>query len=81
MFIHLLINIKKEEDLIMEVKQIYEIVNDVRDQVLGKKDVAITDLQGIVETGTEIFNANQVDNYVKALVNRIGREIFVARKY
>lgn len=65
----------------MEVKQIYAIVNDVRDQVLGKKDVAITDLQGIVETGTEIFNANQVDNYVKALVNRIGREVFVARKY
>lgn len=65
----------------MDVKQIYAIVNDVRDQVLGKKDVAITDLQGIVETGTEIFNANQVDNYVKALVNRIGREIFVARKY
>ena len=65
----------------MKVKQIYAIVNDVRDQVLGKKDVAITDLQGIVETGTEIFNANQVDNYVKALVNRIGREIFVARKY
>ena len=65
----------------MEVKQIYAIVNDVRDQVLGKKDVAITDLQGIVETGNEIFNANQVDNYVKALVNRIGREVFVARKY
>ena len=65
----------------MEVKQIYAIVNDVRDQVLGKKDVAITDLQGIVETGQEIFNANQVDNYVKALVNRIGKEIFVARKY
>lgn len=65
----------------MEVKQIYAIVNDVRDQVLGKKDVAITDLKGIIETGTEIFNANQVDNYVKALVNRIGKEIFVARKY
>lgn len=65
----------------MEVKQIYAIVNDVRDQVLGKKDVAITDLQGIIETGNEIFNANQVDNYVKALVNRIGKEIFVARKY
>lgn len=65
----------------MEVKQIYAIVNDVRDQVLGKKDVAITDLQGIIQTGTEIFNANQVDNYVKALVNRIGKEVFVARKY
>ena len=38
----------------MEVKQIYAIVNDVRDQVLGKKDVAITDLQGIIETGEEI---------------------------
>lgn len=65
----------------MEVKQIYEIVNDVRDQVLGVKDVAITDLKGIVELGKEIFNANQVDNYCKALVNRIGKEIFVARKY
>lgn len=65
----------------MEVKQIYTILNDVRDQVLGKKDVAITDSQGIIETGEEIFNANQVDNYVKALVNRIGRDVFVARKY
>lgn len=65
----------------MDVKQIYAIINDVRDQVLGEQDVKVTDLQGLVTTGDEIFNANKVDNYVKALVNRIGREVFVARKY
>ncbi len=65
----------------MDVKQIYAIVNDVRDQVLGVKDVAITDVKGIIETGDEVFNANQVDNWTKTLVNRVGREIFVARKY
>lgn len=65
----------------MEVKQIYSIVNDVRSQVLGESDVTITDLQGIVQMGDEIFNANQVDNYCKKLINRIGKEVFVARKY
>ena len=65
----------------MEVKQIYEIMNTVTSEVLGTETVVNEDLSNIVDIGTEIFNASAVDNYVKSLVNHIGRVIFVNRPY
>lgn len=65
----------------MEVKQIYELINSVSREVLGKTDIVAEDLTGIVDLGTEVFNQNAVDNYVKSLVNHIGKVIFVNRPY
>ena len=65
----------------MEVKQIYAIVNSVSSEVLGKTDIVKDDLTGIVDLGTEIFNQGAVDNYVKSLVNHIGKVVFVNRPY
>lgn len=66
----------------MEVKQIYQLVNDATREVLGEEASLLTeDLSNVVDVGTAIANANAYDNYVKALVNRIGRTIFVTRKY
>lgn len=65
----------------MEVKQIYTIINSVSGEVLGKTDIVQEDLTGIVDLGTEVFNQNAVDNYVKSLVNHIGKVIFVNRPY
>ena len=65
----------------MEVKQIYELMNIVTNEVLGKTDLVTEDLQGVVQLGTEIFNANAMDKYVKSLVNHIGKMVFVAREY
>lgn len=65
----------------MEVKQIFELINSVSGEVLGKTDLVKEDLTGIVDLGTEVFNANAVDNYVKSLVNQIGRVVFVNRPY
>lgn len=65
----------------MEVKQIYEILNTVTDEILGKNDIVAEDLSNIVDIGTEIFNATDVDNYVKSLVNKVGKVIFVNRPY
>lgn len=65
----------------MEVKQIYELMNSVSSEVLGKTDIVTEDLTGIVALGTEVFNANAVDNYVKSLVNHIGKVVFVNRPY
>lgn len=65
----------------MEVKQIYNIMNSVTSEVLGKTDIITEDLTGVVDIGTEVFNANAVDNYVKSLVNHIGKVIFVNRPY
>ena len=65
----------------MEVKQIFAIVNSVSSEVLGKTDIVKDDLTGIVDLGTEIFNQGAVDNYVKSLVNHIGKVVFVNRPY
>ena len=65
----------------MEVKQIYSIMNSVSNEVLGKGDIINEDLTGLVDMGTEIFNANAVDNYVNSLVNHIGKVVFVNRPY
>lgn len=65
----------------MEVKQIYELMNTVTGEVLGGSAVVNEDLSNIVDIGTAIFNASAVDNYVKSLVNHIGRVIFVNRPY
>ena len=65
----------------MEVKQIYALINSVSGEVLGKTDLVQEDLTGVVDLGNEIFNQNAVDNYVKSLVNHIGKVIFVNRPY
>lgn len=65
----------------MEVNQIYTLINSVSSEVLGKTDIVTEDLTGIVDLGTEIFNQNAVDNYVKSLVNHIGKVVFVNRPY
>lgn len=65
----------------MKVNQIHEIINGVSKEVLGRTDIVSDDLTGIVDLGTEVFNQNAVDNYVKSLVNHIGKVIFVNRPY
>ena len=65
----------------MEVKQIYTLMNSVSNEVLGTTNLVKEDLTGIVDMGTEVFNQNAVDNYVKSLVNHIGKVIFVNRPY
>lgn len=65
----------------MEVKQIYKLINSVSGEVLGRTDIVTEDLTGIVDLGKEVFNQGAVDNYVKSLVNHIGKVIFVNRPY
>lgn len=65
----------------MEVNKIYALINSVSKEVLGKTDIVQEDLTGVVDLGTEVFNQNEVDNYVKSLVNHIGKVIFVNRPY
>lgn len=65
----------------MEVKQIRTLINSVSGEVLGRTDIVSEDLTGIVDLGTEVFNQNAVDKYVKSLVNHIGKVIFVNRPY
>lgn len=65
----------------MEVKQIYDIVNSITSEELGLESILKEDLSNIVDVGVQIFDNTSVDNYVKSLVNHIGRVIFVNRPY
>ena len=65
----------------MEVKQIYTLLNNVTGEILGKTDILKEDLSNVVDMGKELFSNTEVDNYVKSLVNRIGKTVFVNRKY
>lgn len=65
----------------MEVKQIFTLINSVSEEVLGTKELVTEDLTGLVDLGNEVFNQNAVDNYVKSLVNHIGKVVFVNRPY
>lgn len=65
----------------MTVAQIYDIINPITKEILGETAIVNEDLSNIVDIGKEIFDATDVDNYVKSLVNHIGRVIFVNRPY
>jgi hypothetical protein len=65
----------------MNVKQVFQLVNDATNEVLGTEALLQEDLSNVVDVGTEIFNNNAFDNYVKTLINHIGRVIFVNRPY
>lgn len=65
----------------MKMTQIYDFVNEATREALGAETVVAEDLSNIVALGDAIFNANAMDKYVKALVNRIGKVIFVNRVY
>lgn len=65
----------------MEVKQIAGIINEVTQEILGAEAIQTEDLSNIVDIGTAVFNSNAVDNYVRSLVDHIGRVVFVDRAY
>lgn len=65
----------------MNIKQVYDFVNVATAEALGESVVVNEDLSNIVSIGEQVFNANAMDKYVKALVNRIGKVIFVNRVY
>lgn len=65
----------------MTVKQICTLMNTVTSEVIGKSEVVMEDLSNVVDVGKELFSNTDVDNYVKSLVNHIGKVIFVNRPY
>lgn len=65
----------------MKVSQIHDLVNTVISETSGKLPLLKEDLSNVVDVGTEIFNGDNVDNYVHKLVDRIGYTTFNNRIY
>ena len=65
----------------MLVKQLHTLINSVSQEILGTTAVVQEDLANVVDLGKSIFDATSVDNYVKKLVDQIGKVVFVNRLY
>lgn len=66
----------------MLVSQIAEIVNQTTAEVTGTEVIENVDLNQVVETGSEVLdNDKLIDNYVKTLIDHIGKVVFVNRPY
>ena len=65
----------------MKVIQLHTLVNAVTQEILGETGVVAEDLSNVVDIGKTIIDSDNVDNYVKKLVNHIGKVVFVNRLY
>lgn len=65
----------------MKVIQIYNILNTMTREHLGDSIVVSEDLSNIVDLGTAFEDKIGYDNYVRSLVDHIGRVVFVDRVY
>ena len=65
----------------MEVKQIAELLNEIQSESTGLQTIVQEDLSNVVDLGTEVFNANAVENYVGKLVDKVGKFIVSNRVY
>lgn len=65
----------------MQVTQLFTLINNVTKEILGDTAVVNEDLSNVVDIGKAIFDQTSVDNYVKKLVNHIGKVVFQNRAY
>lgn len=66
----------------MQIKDISTVLNSIiTEESLGLEEVVETNVDGIVSTAKSIFDNLGLDNYVKKLINHIGKVVFVNRPY
>ena len=65
----------------MKVTQIKELVNSSLKEVNGTSEVLKEDLSNVVDIGKDLVNNDDIDNFVKKLVDRVGKTVFNDRLY
>ena len=71
----------------MKVNQIAEILNALNTEMVGTEKVFADDLSNIVDAGKAVLDYTAAaeganfDNYMKKLIDQVGRVIFVDRQY
>lgn len=65
----------------MKVTDISALMNAVTKETTGKENVFTEDLSNVIDGGKELFGLTDVDNFVKTLIDHIGKIIFVNRPY
>lgn len=65
----------------MKVEQVYTIVNNLTKEYLGETAVVKEDLSNIVDIGSETISLDNLDRYVRSLIDQVGKFVFVNRPY
>jgi len=65
----------------MKVEQIYNIINTISDEQLGDSVIVNEDLSNLVDIGAEFENTVGYDSFVRSLIDKVGRIVFVDRIY
>ena len=65
----------------MTVAQISTLLNTVYSEFVGDSALVQEDLSNVVDAGTTVFSSNWKENYVKSLIDQIGKMVFVDRPY
>lgn len=65
----------------MKMTQIATLLNTVTQELTGEIALVEEDLSNVVSVGKQIIDSDNLDNYVKKLVNHIGKVVFVDRVY
>lgn len=65
----------------MKVTQIKDLVNSSLKELNGSSVLLKEDLSNVVDVGTEIFDTDNVENFVKKLIDRVGSTVFNTRVY
>ena len=62
--------------------QVYALLNEVAQQSLGEKAIAVIDASTFIALGNEVLSSDKdTENFMNTLVDRIGRTIFSVRNY
>lgn len=65
----------------MKVTQIKDLVNNSLKEVNGSSVLLKEDLSNVVDIGKELLNNDDIDSFVKKLVDRVGKTVFNSRVY
>lgn len=66
----------------LTANQIFTIVNEVANQAMGSKAIAVVNNAGLVALGNTVLGSNDTkNNFINALTDRIGRTIVSFRAY
>lgn len=65
----------------MKVEQVYSLVNTLTQEYIGESAVVNEDLSNIVDIGSRTVSLDNLDRYVRSLIDQIGKIVFVNRPY
>lgn len=65
----------------MLVEQIVDVVNQLQLETLGQEAVENVNIENVISIAKTVYTDVGIDNYVRKLVNHIGKVVFVNRPY